>query len=154
MGVHHITWHSTASGLEDETIHAAALAWLVGDNDAIIIERMSSYHGSYVHMVTAELTRKGPATKSLARLGVNALDLLKEQLGQRMDEDNVIHIRLDLLDLIAGKITLTSPGDRPTVKGKTKLQVYPGDDVTDIAHQTLHEAIVVAKRLNLNSIPQ
>ncbi|HIF46197.1 MAG TPA: SDR family oxidoreductase, partial [Candidatus Poseidoniales archaeon] len=26
MGVHHITWHSTASGLEDETIHAAALA--------------------------------------------------------------------------------------------------------------------------------
>ena len=146
MGVHHITWHSTASGLEDETIHAAALAWLVDDNDAIIIERMSSYHGSYVHMVTAELTRRGPATKSLARLGVSALELLKKQLGQRMDENNVIHIRLDLLDLIAGKVTLTLPGDRPTVKGRTKLQVYPGDDVTEIAHQTLDQAIAAAKR--------
>ena len=34
MGVHHVSWQSTASGLEDEYIHAAALSWLVGDDDA------------------------------------------------------------------------------------------------------------------------
>ena len=149
MGVHHITWHSTASGLEDETIHAAALAWLVGDDDAVIIERMSSYHGSAVHMVSAELTRRGPATKSLARLGQETLEQLGSELSMRMDEENVIHIRLDLLDLIAGKVTLTLPGDRATIKGKTKLQVYPGDDVIDIANQTLSQAIELAQRLNL-----
>ena len=36
MGVHHVSWQSTASGLEDEYIHAAALSWLVGDEDAVV----------------------------------------------------------------------------------------------------------------------
>ena len=44
MGLHHVSWQSTASGLEDEYIHAAALAWLVGDEEAVEIERMDSYH--------------------------------------------------------------------------------------------------------------
>jgi RNA binding exosome subunit len=100
-------------------------------------------------MVSAELTRRGPATKSLARLGQETLEQLGSELSMRMDEENVIHIRLDLLDLIAGKVTLTLPGDRATIKGKTKLQVYPGDDVIDIANQTLNQAIELAQRLNL-----
>ena len=32
-----MSWQSTASGLEDEYIHAAALSWLVGDEDAVEI---------------------------------------------------------------------------------------------------------------------
>jgi hypothetical protein len=58
-----------------------------------------------------------------------------------MDENNVIHIRLDLLDLLAGKVSLTIPGDRPTVKGKAKLEVYPGNNPIDVAKSTLDQAI-------------
>ena len=146
MGVHHVSWKSTASGLEDEYIHAAALSWLVGDDDAVEIERMDSYHGSPIHLVTAEIKRRGKATKSLSRLGSEVLDLLASELTSRLDEDNVIHIRLDLNDLLAGKVTLTLPGDRPTVKGKAKLEVYPGDVAMDVAISTIEKA----KNVTLN----
>ena len=106
MGVHHVSWQSTASGLEDEYIHAAALGWLVGDDEAVSIERMNSYHGSPIHLITAELKRRGKATKSLSLLGVEVLESLKSDLPNRLDENNVIHIRLDLLDLLSGKLTL------------------------------------------------
>ena len=39
MGIHHISWQSTASGLEDEYIHAAALSWITGDVELVEIER-------------------------------------------------------------------------------------------------------------------
>ena len=141
MGIHHVSWQSTASGVEDEYIHAAALSWLVGDDEAVSIERMNSYHGSPIHLVTAEIKRRGRATKSLSRLGSEVLDLLASELSSRLDEDNVIHIRLDLNDLLAGKVTLTLPSDRPTVKGKAKLEVYPGDVAMDVAIATIENAI-------------
>ena len=153
MGVHHVSWKSTASGLEDEYIHAAALSWLVGDDDAIEIERMNSYHGSAIHIVSAELKRRGQATKSLARLGGSVLSQLKNELDSRMDDDNVIHIRLDLLELLAGRISLTVPGDRPTVKGRAKLEVYPGNEPMDVAAETLEDAISAAQRLGLPENP-
>tara|TARA_B100000123_G_scaffold103239_1_gene75755 strand:- start:588 stop:1028 length:441 start_codon:yes stop_codon:yes gene_type:complete len=140
MGVHHISWQSTASGLEDEYIHAAALGWLVGDDEAVSIERMNSYHGSPIHIVTAEIKRKGKATKSLSLLGSELLNSLKSDLESRLDGNNVIHIRLDLIDLLSGKLTLTSPGDRPTVKGKAKLEVYPGNNAMDVAIETIDKA--------------
>ena len=153
MGVHHISWNSTASGLEDERIHAAALSWLVGDDEAVSIERMNSYHGSPVHLVVAEIKKRGPATKSLARLGAEVLEELELQLDTRMDEDNVIHIRLDLLDLLSGKMTLTTPGIRATVKGRTKLQIYPGDDPLAVARETLQKAKTEALNLRLPEKP-
>ena len=149
MGVHHVSWKSTASGLEDEYIHASALSWLVGNDDAVDIERMNSYHGSAIHIISAELKRRGQATKSLARLGEEVLSQLKSELTSRMDEDNVIHIRLDLLELLAGRISLTVPGDRPTVKGRAKLEVYPGNEPMDVAEETLNDAISAAKKLGL-----
>ncbi len=141
MGIHHISWQSTASGLEDEYIHAAALSWLVGDEEAVEIERMNSYHGSPIHLVTAELKRRGQATKSLSRLGKETLELLKSEIDERIDDDNVVHIRLDLQDLLSGKITLTIPGEKPTVKGKAKLEVYPGDEPRTVAKSTIDNAI-------------
>ena len=74
---------------------------------------------------------------------------LKDELDSRMDEDNVIHIRLDLLELLAGRISLTVPGDRPTVKGRAKLEVYPGNEPMDVAKETLDDAISAAKKLGL-----
>ena len=147
MGVHHVSWQTTASGVEDEYIHAAAIAWLVGDDELVEIERMDSYHGSPIHVVRAEIKNRSKATKSLSRLGPELLNELKNDLDNRMDDSNVIHIRLDLLDLLAGKITLTLPGERTTVKGRAKLEVYPGNVVDEVAFNTLDKAIEESKRL-------
>ena len=51
MGVHHVSWQSTASGLEDEYIHAAALSWLVGDEDAVEMFDTSSLDGGLVYLM-------------------------------------------------------------------------------------------------------
>ena len=141
MGIHHISWQSTASGVEDEYIHAAALAWLTGDDEFVEIERMNSYHGSPIHLIRATIKRRSPATKSLSRLGKKTLENMKKRLQDMVDENNIIHIRLDLHDLLAGKVTLTIPGSKPTVKGRAKLEVYPGDDAIEIANSTISEAI-------------
>ena len=140
MGVHHVSWLATASGLEDENLVAEALAWLTGDPESVKIEKTTSFHGSNVNLVTAELLRKGPATKSLARLGNDAIDAILSDLSSRLDEDNVLHIRLDLLELLAGRVKVCMPNSRPTVKGRTKLQVYPGDNPQEIAISTLEGA--------------
>ena len=52
VGLHHITWRATASGVADETVVADAIAWLVGDPELVDIEPTTSYHGSKIHMVT------------------------------------------------------------------------------------------------------
>jgi RNA binding exosome subunit len=154
MGVHHVSWQTTASGVEDEYIHAAAIAWLLGDDDVVEIERMNSFHGSPIHVIRAEIKSRSKATKSLSRLGTDVLNQLKGELGSRMDESNVIHIRLDLLDLLAGKVTLTLPGDRTTIKGRAKLEVYPGNIVDEVAVNTLDKAIADAERLGLPENPR
>ena len=66
MGVHHVSWQTTSSGVEDEYIHAAAIAWLVGDDELVEIERMNSYHGSPIHVIRADIKSRSKATKSLS----------------------------------------------------------------------------------------
>ena len=144
MCLHHISWKSTSSGVEDEYIHAAALSWLVGSDEYVEIERLNSYHGSPVHSVTAEIKKRGKATRSLARLGKVALESLLLELDQRMDESNVIHIRLDLIHLLSQKITLVASGERRTIKGRAKLEVYPGSNPEDVARELIRNSIASA----------
>ena len=141
MAVHQLTWRATASGLEDEMILAEALATLIGDEEAIEIERTDSYHGSSIHIVSAKLTRAGAAQKALANIGKNNLQVILSELTTRLDEANVIHFRLDQNDLINGILTLSQPGGQATVKGQTKIQVYPGQDPLEEAKDTINKAI-------------
>ena len=149
MGVHHITWIATSSGLCDDKVLADAMCWLVGDEEAVSIEESQSHHGTVIHLIEASFKRSGKATKSLARLGPDALELLSEEITERLTEDNELHLRLDLLELIAGRIKITKPGRKATVKGKTKFEVYPGDDSIEVARETLAHAREEALRLGL-----
>ena len=117
MAVHQLTWRATASGVEDEMILAEALATLIGDEEAVEIEQTNSYHGSPIYMVSARLTRSGPAQKALSNIGKENLKVILSELETRLDETNVIHFRLDQSDLISGILTLSQPGGKATVKG-------------------------------------
>ncbi|MCH1541070.1 MAG: hypothetical protein L7S56_06545 [Candidatus Poseidonia sp.] len=131
MGLHHITWRATVSAVANEAMTAEMMAWLIGDSDDVNMERTSSYHGSPIHIVTATTHRKSPAFQSLSRLGTATLKQLAEEMEQRLDENNTLHIRLDLDSCLNGDIRLADESSRATVKGQTKIEVYPG--------QSLHE---------------
>ncbi|NCG43264.1 MAG: hypothetical protein GWO84_06985 [Euryarchaeota archaeon] len=145
MAVHQLTWRATASGVEDEMILAEALATLIGDEEAVEIEQTNSYHGSPIHMVSARLTRSGPAQKALSNIGKENLKVILSELETRLDETNVIHFRLDQSDLISGILTLSQPGGKATVKGQTKIQVYPGQNPLLEAKGTIQKAIESSK---------
>ena len=145
MAVHQLTWRATASGIEDEMILAEALATLVGDEEAVEIERTTSYHNSSIHMISAKLTRSGPAQKALANIGKENLQIILSELNSRLDETNIIHFRLDQSDLIDGILTLSKPGGLATVKGQTKIQVYPGQDPLEEAQITISKAIAICE---------
>ena len=145
MAVHQLTWRATASGIEDEMILAEALASLIGDEEAVEIERTTSYHNSPIHMISAKLTRSGPAQKALANIGKENLQVILSELSTRLDEANNIHFRLDQGDLINGKLTLSTSGGLATVKGQTKIQVYPGQTPLEEAQSTIRKAIAICE---------
>jgi len=148
VGLHHITWRATASALTNHEVVAEAMAWLIGDPDAVQLERSTSYHGSELWMVTAHSKKKSFAMKSLAQLGVVNLQVLHDTLEQRFDEDHVLYLRLNLDDLISSKISLADSSRTGTVKGQAKIEVYPGQDALEQARTTLQDAIEAAQKKN------
>ena len=50
-----------------------------------------------------------------------------------------------LIDLINGKLTLSKPGGLATVKGQTKIQVYPGQTPLEEAQSTIRKAIAICE---------
>ena len=149
MGVHHVSWHAIASGVEDEIVVATALSWLVGSEDLVEIETTDSYHGSKFSIITSNINNKRKATDSLPRLGVEVLEEILRTIDERLDEEKTLHVRLDLIDLVSGKLTLKHSENRPSIKGKMKLEVYPGDDVGKVAEETITKAINEARNLRL-----
>lgn len=148
VGLHHITWRATASALTHHEVVVEAMSWLIGDDDAVEIERSTSYHGAELWMVTAHSKKKGLAMKSLALLGIKNLEALQQTLEQRLDEDHVLYLRLNLDDLISSQLTLAESSGTGTVKGQAKIEVYPGQDALEQAQLTLQAAIEVAQKRN------
>ena len=146
VGLHHITWRATASALTNHEVVVEAMAWLIGDQDAVEVERSTSYHGAELWMVTAHSKKKSLAMKSLAVLCVKNLQILLNTLEERLDEDHVLYLRLNLDDLISSKLTLAESSGTGTVKGQAKIEVYPGKDALEQTQLTLQAAIEVAQK--------
>lgn len=141
MGLHHITWRATASGVADENLIADAVSWLVGDSQQVEIEQTTSYHGSEVFIVTGRCKKKSDSLLSLARLGKENLRSLIEDIDQRFDESHTLHFRIELDSLIDGEMVLGQPGKKPTIKAHTKVEVYPGQDPKEECEKVLLSAI-------------
>ena len=126
VGLHHITWRATASGIADETVVADAIAWLVGDPELVEIETTTSYHGSKLHMVTGVCKKKAHSLKSLSRIGTECLQTLLEEVDVRFDENHTLYFRIDFDAFIDGEVVLATSGQVGTIKCHTKIEVYPG----------------------------
>jgi len=126
VGLHHITWRATASGVADETVVADAIAWLVGDPELVEIESTTSYHGSKLHMVTGVCKKKAHSIKSLSRIGAECLQTLLQEVDVRFDENHTLYFRIDFDAFIDGEVVLATSGQVATIKCHTKIEVYPG----------------------------
>ncbi|MBT3772727.1 MAG: hypothetical protein HOE92_01945 [Euryarchaeota archaeon] len=147
MPLHNIRWRTVTSGVDEELVFANALEWLCGTGEFVEIEHTKSYHGSDLHIVSANLEKRGMARTAVARLGAETLQDIIDGIGRHIDEETkTIHIRLRLGDLLSGKVVLGEPGEHRCLKGQIKLQVYPGDDIYSVAEKLLTTAKARAER--------
>ncbi len=148
--MHNVTWYATSSGVSSTEAIAAALNWLTGGEAEISREKVKSYHGARMTMLRAQIDRKKAARESIPHLGAQLLSHLaqSDDLIARIDEENVLHIRLDISSLVRGSIEL-SEGFEEQVKGRIKLEVYPGQDVLENARKMLESSSIIATELGL-----
>ena len=154
LPIHRLEWTVHASGVSDIDVIADSLAWLIGDEEFVAVEKTQSYHNTPMYIVHAEAKKKSEARRSLPRLGKILLEKLSTSIEGRIDDENWLHLRLKLDDLVCGNPTLTSPREPcESVKGRMKLEVYPGDVVEEVARRLLIEGAEIATKKNLPEIP-
>jgi len=134
MGILHINAAATAHELQDIDLVTEALQWFTGTEWEV--DMTSSYHGPKVALLNTYIQKNKLVSEFVQRLGKDNSKLIQEQLGQRMDENNVIHARFDL-EKIVGQVVSLTPQDHegPVIKVRMKVAVYPGQDASDIAMQ-------------------
>lgn len=145
VSVHNITWSATASAVGSKEVIEHALQWMTGDHAELSNEKVKSYHGAKMILIHGRIVKKKAAKLSLTHLGADFLRELaqSEQLKSRIDQDNVLHIRLSLQSLASGSIEFASRHEEQ-VKGRIKLEVYPGQKPEEIAHEMLVNAAKIA----------
>ena len=155
MSVHNVTWSATASAVGSTEVIERALDWFTGGHAEISKEKVKSYHGAKMLMIHARIMKKKAAKLSLAHLGVDFLQQLadKDELEPRIDDQNVLHIRLSLSALVRGSIEF-SEGLEEQVKGRIKLEVYPGQDPVKNAQELLNNSMGVARNQGLPIDPK
>ena len=145
MSVHNVSWNVTSSGLGATDEIEAALNWLTGGFAEISREKVKSYHGSRMMLISAQINRKKDAKTSICQLGPGLLKelSLSKELHQKIDAKNVLHIRLRTSSLVSGSIELSN-GSEEQIKGRIKLEVYPGQDPVENARNMLAESSIRA----------
>ena len=147
MPIHSIHWKAFASGLDDEAVLCEAMNWLCCEFENVEVEKTTSFHGSPIHIISADISKRGQARRALAHLGEKILQEIITGIEHRLDDENCVHFRLRITDLVCGQIVLAEPGENRAVKGKVKLQVYPGDNPPEVAKILFGEAIERAERM-------
>lgn len=145
MPLHYVSYRTTGSALTDVQVLKDTLGWLIGDDERVVYERSTSYHGSELHLLTAQVTNKRAALRALASLGRRNLELLEVEWSERTDESNVLYFRLDMNEATRKQATLVEPGGSPTIKGQAKLALYPGKRREDEWSTTLQAAMALVE---------
>ena len=147
LPVHRVEWSVHASGVADISVIADALTWLIGDEKLVEIENTKSFHGSPMYILHADAGKKSTARQAFPRVGTHLIERLGSSLAERIDDENWLHLRLDLDELVCGRVVLAdSRGKAEYVKGRVKLEIYPNDKTEDVATRLLSEATEIAER--------
>jgi RNA binding exosome subunit len=131
MGILHIHAAATAHELQDIDLVNEALEWLTETEWSADVT--TSYHGPKVAMLSTQIKKNKQIESFVEKLQPHHATILS-QLNARLDENNIIHLRLKLESVISQKVELISSNDSdPVIKIRIKLAVYPGQEVESIA---------------------
>lgn len=131
MGILHVHAAATAHELQDIDLVTQALEWL--SETEWNVEMTTSYHGPKVALLSTRIKKNKQLDSFIEKLKPHHSTVLSE-LDARLDENNVIHLRLCLESIIGQQlILLESTQKKPVVKIRIKLAVYPGQNVESIA---------------------
>ena len=131
MGILHVHAAATAHELQDIDLVTQALEWL--SETEWNVEMTTSYHGPKVALLSTHIKKNKELDSFIEKLKPHHSTVLSE-LGTRLDENNVIHLRLCLESIIGPHLVLLEPTQKkPVVKIRIKLAVYPGQNVESIA---------------------
>ena len=131
MGILHVHAAATAHELQDIDLVTQALEWL--SETEWNVEMTTSYHGPKVALLSTRIKKNKQLDSFIEKLKPHHSTVLSE-LGVRLDENNVIHLRLCLESIIGQQLVLLEPTQKkPVVKIRIKLAVYPGQNVESIA---------------------
>tara|TARA_B100000424_G_scaffold231260_1_gene193474 strand:- start:138 stop:548 length:411 start_codon:yes stop_codon:yes gene_type:complete len=131
MGILHVHAAATAHELQDIDLVTQALEWL--SETEWSVEMTTSYHGPKVALLSTHIKKNKQLDSFIEKLKPHHSTVLS-QLGARLDENNVIHLRLCLESIIGQQLVLLEPTQKkPVVKIRIKLAVYPGQNVESIA---------------------
>ncbi|DAC48599.1 MAG TPA: hypothetical protein D7H87_07880 [Candidatus Poseidoniales archaeon] len=131
MGILHVHAAATAHELQDIDLVTQALEWL--SETEWNVEMTTSYHGPKVALLSTHIKKNKQLDSFIEKLKPYHPTVLSE-LDARLDENNVIHLRLCLESIIGQQLVLLeSTQKKPVVKIRIKLAVYPGQNVESIA---------------------
>ncbi len=143
MGLHSVSWRVNVSALDQIKLIEDSLKWIAGEKSSIEITKDKSFHGAEQFTIVAKNMKKKDSRKSLERLGKDVLkELLENNIRLRIDEDKNFYVRLKLSELVKGEISLADRNTiSSTVKGKFKIESYPGDSTIDVISNLIKELI-------------
>ena len=148
MSLHGVSWRVNVSALDQSELIQDSLKWIAGEKSSIEITKEKSFHGAEQYTIVAKNMNKKDSKKSLERLGENILpELLKNNIRLRVDENKNFYVRLKLSELVKGEVSLADNNtSSSTVKGKFKIESYPGDSAIEVISNLIEELISPNKR--------
>tara|TARA_B100001778_G_scaffold83770_1_gene68013 strand:- start:114 stop:545 length:432 start_codon:yes stop_codon:yes gene_type:complete len=143
MGLHSVSWRVNVSALDQSELIQDSLKWIAGEKSSIEISKDKSFHGAEQYTIVAKNMKKKDSRKSLERLGEDVLkELLENNIQLRIDENKNFYVRLELSELVKGEISLADKNTvSSTVKGKFKIESYPGDSTIEVISNLIRELI-------------
>ena len=105
MGIHHVNCRLTTSGLDNVSVIIEAMAWLCGDEELLVVDKTKSFHGPQINLVTAKIKKNKQIKEFFGKLISGDFNKILDNLEQRIDDSNTLHMRLCLDSLIGQKIT-------------------------------------------------
>ena len=146
MGLHSARWRVHCSAVDEVSLIEQSLRWLTGEGCEVNSEKGKSWHGSEQTIIETSVSGRKASLHALSRLGKESLQqLLDEGISSRLDADKVLHIRISLAELVCGEVSLVREGNgEPTVKGRFKVESYPGQEIESVTIELIHELIVNA----------
>ena len=141
MGLHGGVWRVYSSAIDDTEIIRQSLSWLCGSGVLVSMNYDKSSIGAKMCIFECKLKSR-EAEESLRRIDPESIKtILHGDIAARIDDEKNFHIRLDLSGLVSGEAKICEHNYPSVVKGKFKLEVYPGQEATEIAEKLLSSMV-------------